>query len=316
MTKSQPCVASRLLQRRAKALQRHLPQAVAGEDHGVHQARVATRRLREAVPVLGVGATRRPAEKAQRKIRRLTRALGTVRELDVALHLLDELARNERVPRVAVEEVRAHVLAERDERRAAMLKRLDKVDADKLHRRLSSVAEGLADAADEGWRTVLSTRVLKRASRLAEAVESAGPLYQPERLHEVRIAAKKLRYGLELAGEGGAVAATPLVRVIRRLQELLGGLNDFHVLLTHIAAVQASPAASREGLHTALGSLSSHIEGECRHLHGRYLTSAPGIVELCAAVPLRVVPQIDRRSRRPLKMAMPAAPARAAGRKG
>lgn len=317
MTKSQPCIAARLLQRRAKALERHLPQAIAGDDTGVHQARVATRRLREAVPVLGAGGAASQAGKARRKIRRLTRALGSVRELDVALHLLDELARGERVPRMAVEEVRAHVLAERDERRAGMLKRLDRVDADKLSRRLSNVAAGVADGGDEAWRTVLSTRLLKRSRRLSETIGAAGQLYQPDRLHDVRIAAKKLRYGLELASEGGAPAAAPLVRTIKRAQDLLGRLNDFHVLLTHVAAVQGSPVADRDGLHTALAALASHIEGECRHLHGRYLTSAAGLLEACAAVPAVVVPQIDRRSRRPLKMAMPARDhARAAGRKG
>ena len=31
----------------------------------------------------------------------------------------------------------------------------------------------------------------------------AGQMYNPERLHQVRIATKKLRYGLEIAGEGG-----------------------------------------------------------------------------------------------------------------
>ena len=48
-----------LLLRRARELERHLPPAVAGDDVGVHQARVASRRLREAVPVLAIGLTRK-----------------------------------------------------------------------------------------------------------------------------------------------------------------------------------------------------------------------------------------------------------------
>ncbi len=39
-------------ERRARALKRHLPAAIGGDGIGVHQARVASRRLREAVPVL------------------------------------------------------------------------------------------------------------------------------------------------------------------------------------------------------------------------------------------------------------------------
>src|SRR5918996_5286380 len=109
MNRPKPRVTTTLLLRRARALHRHLPGAVTGNDHGLHQARVATRRLREAVPVLTSGVKGTKAAKARRKIRRLTRALGTVRELDVTLHILDELARRPEIPRIALEDVRAHV---------------------------------------------------------------------------------------------------------------------------------------------------------------------------------------------------------------
>src|SRR5438445_7832421 len=88
MYRTSPLV--RLLERRTRALRRQLSAAIAGTDVGVHQARVATRRLREAVPVLTAGLHHSKSGKAQRKIRRLTPALGTVRELDVTLHLIDE----------------------------------------------------------------------------------------------------------------------------------------------------------------------------------------------------------------------------------
>jgi CHAD domain-containing protein len=310
MNNSAISVTFRLLKRRAAALREHLPKAAAGDDRGVHQARVATRRLREALPILAAEPKAGPAGKARRKIRRLTRALGTVRELDVALGMLDELARAEHLPRVAVEEVRAHVLAERDARRAQMRHRLDRVNADKLNRRLASVAQHLAESTDQTWRTVLSARLLARATRLSNAIDEAGQLYEPERLHAVRIAAKKLRYILELAAEAGAAGAAPRVRALKRVQELLGGLNDLHVLQQHVATVQAAPRAGRRGLESGLAALASHLEGECRHLHGRYLTTAPKLRAVCEAVPAEVAPAIERRSRRQLKMAL--VPARAA----
>src|SRR3954468_20165878 len=107
----------RLLERRTLALKRHLAAAVKGDGIGVHQARVASRRLREAVPVLAEGLHGSKAGKATRKIRRLTRALGALGELDVTLHLADELARRQDVPKEALAEVRAHVIAERERRR-------------------------------------------------------------------------------------------------------------------------------------------------------------------------------------------------------
>ena len=145
-----------LLQRRVRALSRHLPSAVAGDFNGVHQARVASRRLRETVPVLAADLKGSKAGKARRKIRRLTRALGTVRELDVTLKILDELARRDGIPRNALEDVRGHVIAERDARREKMLERLEEVNATKLNRRLASVADALQQTASERWREVLA----------------------------------------------------------------------------------------------------------------------------------------------------------------
>ena len=97
---------------------------------------MASRRLREALPVLTEGLQHTKAGKANRKIRRLTQALGTVRELDVTLRLIDELAERPAIPRAALAEVRALVIEEREQRRAVMLERLNHVDVAKLGRRL------------------------------------------------------------------------------------------------------------------------------------------------------------------------------------
>ena len=88
----------------SRALKRHLPAAIAGDDIGVHQARVA--RGDSARPCRVRRLICSKAGKASRKIRRLTRALGTVRELDVTLQLLDELAPSDDLSRTAVQDVR------------------------------------------------------------------------------------------------------------------------------------------------------------------------------------------------------------------
>ena len=75
------------------------------------------------------------------------------------------------------------------------------------------------------WRGVLAARLMRRAKDLGAALEDAGPLYVPERLHNVRIATKKLRYALEIARDAGVTAATPLVKLLKRHQERLGHLH-------------------------------------------------------------------------------------------
>ncbi len=306
-------VTTRLLHRNARELRKHLPSAISGDDHGVHQARVASRRLREAVPVLTTGLKGSKAGKARAKIRRLTRALGTVRELDVTLRLLDDLAMADGVPRSAVEAVRARVLAERDAGRTVMLKRLNRVKVDKLHRRLDSVAAALQADDGHGWREALGARLLKRAAHLTTSIEGAGRLYAPEQLHAVRIASKKLRYGLELAGGVGARTAAPLVRALKRAQDLLGRLHDLQVLLVHVAAVHAAPEPGSGVTRRGLDALARHIEEECRHLHGRYVAASVSLADVPRRVAAAVVPELARPARRrPLKMALARAAAPAA----
>jgi len=298
MNSRAPRVTTALLQRLSRELKRHLPQAVAGDDLGVHQARVTSRRLREAVPVLATGLTGSKAGKARRKIRRLTRALGSVRELDVTVQLLDELARSPFVSRDAVEDVRARVMKERDAKRKTMIERLDNVNVEKLDRRLASLGDALNAATSEPWRKALAARLLRRSRRLSLAMNEAGQMYAPERLHAVRIAAKKLRYGLEIAVGSGLKQATPQVRTIKRAQELLGKLHDLQVLQTHVAAVLAEPRTGRLHSGAALENLARQIEDQCRLLHGRYIASAGALREASIAVRKVIVPLLANPPRR------------------
>jgi CHAD domain-containing protein len=292
-----------LLLRRARELERQLPLAIEGNDIGVHQARVASRRLREAVPVLaGESKARRKAEK---KIRKLTQALGTVREMDVTVQILDEFAQTNALPRNALEDVRGHVIAERDRRRVVMLHRLRRVDTDRIRARLeeASIVAAVTDSAE--WREALSARVAHRVKRLRQAIEEAGQMYAAEQLHEVRIATKKLRYALELIADARLAPVRPLVNTLKRAQETLGKLHDLQVIEQHVAAVQAMPPTRRGAHDGGLKVIASSLEDECRHLHGRYIKQVPALEKLLETCRATVLPHLARRSRRPLKVALP-----------
>ncbi len=311
MNRRNSSVASRLLARRAADLKRHVPGAVDGDAHGVHQARVASRRLREAVPVLTAGVKGTKARTVRGKIRRLTQALGTVRELDVTIQLLDELVANETLPRPALEAVRGRVVLERDARRAVMLKRFEHVNMPKLERRLASVGEVLVAAAAESWRDALGARLVKRSKALAAAMTAAGHMYSPEQLHQVRIAAKKLRYAMELAFDAGVKSASAPVRTVKRAQETLGRLHDLQVLQSHVAAVQAEPSGGSlpDG---GLDVISRALEDECRHLHAQYVATMPKLAAVVEATRAVVVPALAHRARalKMTKMTLQARPVR------
>jgi CHAD domain-containing protein len=143
---------------------------------------------------------------------------------------------------------------------------------------------------------------LNRSRRLADAIQTAGQLYAPEHLHQVRIAAKKLRYGLELAMDAGIAGAAAHVRTVKRAQTILGRLHDLQILQSHVATAQAAPHA-RPGAHAALAAIAGRIEEQCRLLHGKYVAAAPALHGVIAGVRSDVAGRLARGSR-PLKMAL------------
>lgn len=276
--------AARLLHARLGRLLQAMPAAQAGDVTSVHQARVASRRLREVLPVAGGPDPGPDWRRARRQARRVTRVLGPVRELDVALQTLDEFERRGVAAPAALRRVRQALLAGRQARRLVMLEALTPERLRKLRRRLDAVAVRPAPvdrtvALDETGR-----RVAVRAARLKAAIDHAGALYLADRLHAVRIAAKKLRYAMELHRELLRSRATARIRRLEETQDRLGRLHDLEVLTAHTRAVQADLAQSSRRTALELDRLVRALEDECRQLHAAYLATRRALVDICDAV--------------------------------
>lgn len=262
-----------LLRLRARELTEHLEAALGGDVTGVHQGRVASRRLRESLP-----SSRRSASltRARKALRAVTRALGPVRELDVALGHLEDGLEGSRIPRIALERVRAHVTAERERRRERMLLKMERVDVAGAVSRVERIAVssrlGLTDAAVRA----LATRVRVRAAGLAGAVDRAGTLYAPDRLHAVRIAGKKLRYALEVLASASLARVGRDLKLLKDAQEVLGVMHDYQVLLEHVADVRGATPRGAPGA-AGLAAMAAAYDRECRKLHATYLKLAPGL---------------------------------------
>jgi CHAD domain-containing protein len=213
--------------------------------------------------------------------------------MDVALQLLDSLG--EGVPRLALFEARQHVRGGRETRRDQMLRKLHKVSVKKLDRRLDELIAAAAGQDVSAWRRSLATQLTRRAARLRDAAAEAGAIYVPERLHGVRLAAKKLRYALEIAAEGGMRDAAKLAAVVRRTQVTLGHLQDRHVLVReiHEAASNAADDAVRHGLLT----IAAQLEQGARELHAEFLAQRDALGAALAAVRQQVVPELTRTAR-------------------
>ena len=273
-----------LLKQRLATMLDAMPAAQAGDTRSVHQARVATRRLREALPVLRASVHRPALARVQRQVRKMTQALGPVRELDVSLLHLEELAQKNLVSTRALSRVRNALARERAARRRDMLDTITPGKLERLRQRLADVSSGPAAAQSVATLEESRRQVAKRAGRLAAAIERAGGLYLADRLHAVRVAAKKLRYALEVDRELRRAKGTARITQLKRLQDLLGRMHDFEVLIDRTRAVQAEHAGDDRRLTLELDTLVRTLEAECRRDHASYMRRRAATLKLCEAL--------------------------------
>jgi CHAD domain-containing protein len=268
-----------LLTQRLTTLIDAMPAAQAGNTRSVHQARVATRRLRGALPVLCATVDEDALARADRQVRRMTRALGPVRELDVALGHLGLIARRRVVSASAAGHVRQALTRERLDRRRDMLAAITPGAIEKLRQRLGTVAHG--PDSREGALAEAEYQVRRRARALTAAIDHAGRLYLADRLHRVRVAAKKLRYAMEVDRELKRSHVTARITQLKRLQDLLGLMHDYEMLIDRTRQVQTAMATTDRTTAEELDALVRTLEDECRRHHATYMRRRPSILELC-----------------------------------
>jgi CHAD domain-containing protein len=298
-TTSIPAGLARVLQRRLRVLSKELPRAQRGEAKGVHRARVASRRLREAVAAIE-GGSRPHVRTARRDLRRVTTALGGVREMDVALKLLTENAGGESWPGPAVAAVIRQCEATRERRRRQLIDALDRIHFSKLEEAVDELRESLDSRARLSRPAGhLASRIRKRSREFQKALSAAGTLYAPLPLHATRLAAKKLRYALELAQDAARLPLGADLRQLEALQTLLGRLHDFQIVQEQTQVAIADETIDRTAVRS-LEAFDSAIERTCRELHAKFLAVVPRLSRLADRISRDVTLKLVDRTRQPM----------------
>jgi CHAD domain-containing protein len=224
----QPDVSTALLRERILALFRQLPQGLAGDEEAIHQMRVAGRRLRVALPLLGRRPAGRRVTRALRVLRQLTRTAGTSRDLDVAAGMLGDELRRTAAPTPAALLLERRLLASRRRSRLRMAESLMDLEIARLRRDLRAVVR----RRGEDLFTALSRLHQQRdeiGTSLAEGFAALGDRFDPVQLHALRKRARRLRYTAEL---GVALRGKPseAPEVLQGIQGQLGEIHDAYVL--------------------------------------------------------------------------------------
>jgi CHAD domain-containing protein len=208
---------------------------------GVHAMRVASRRLRSALRDFLPLLRRRPLRRVRKNLKEIADALGAVRDQDVAILALENLHSVAEMDGIG-EQIKEGIETLLEERRRVREKartNLTKTLADNI---IAGLQENFTAALDKAVRKNKRERVVSFneagreavAANLEELCDLGVSVYEPfniEKLHEMRIAAKRLRYAVELFTACWGTKVEPFAAEIATMQSLLGEVHDCDIWL-------------------------------------------------------------------------------------
>jgi len=207
---------------------------------GVHDMRVAARRLRSALRDFAPLASKGPLKKASSDLKKLADTLGNVRDHDVAIIALEKLqttAPGESV-RAGLIKLSARLGAQRDDERRHLEKVLGSKNFAGLRGRFQKSLEKAFDKKPK--QDPISFNQAGRAAvagGLEDFLNLHAALYYPSAnagLHRLRIAAKRLRYALELFVACWGDKIAPFADEISKMQSHLGEIHDCDIWIENL----------------------------------------------------------------------------------
>lgn len=201
----------------------------AGDPEGVHQARVALRRLRSLVGTFAPLAEEAWVRELDAEIAELAGPFGPARDADVLyarfqdqlwwLPAEDQLAAERLLDQLRRDRERAHATLLRTLASASYASLLAKLEATAREPILSSLAQEPAD-------TLVPVLVRRRWRAVRRAQRALSEPPSNEELHRLRKRIKHCRYAAEAAVSVAGPRAARFAAALREVQELLGEHQD------------------------------------------------------------------------------------------
>ena len=235
--------AAQSLLKRLKALTKEadgVRQAgVGGDIEYVHRMRVASRRLRSALPLFADCLQKKRCKAWRRGMRDITRALGDARDLDVQIAFLEEYqsglnsARLRRGP----ERLLLRLRQDRERAQGPILEDLDAFEFSGIADEMEKELKSLHGEAEEGLDAFRTSEAYRHASgeistRMEEVLGFECCVDCPDKkedLHAMRIANKRLRYVMEVFGSLYDDGLKEELGIIREFHTQLGDVHDCDV---------------------------------------------------------------------------------------
>jgi CHAD domain-containing protein len=229
------CYGTGVLLKHIQALQQEIEGVRMAQDiEYIHRMRVASRRLRSALAIFTGCLPARKISAWTREIRQITSALGNARDTDVQIDLVRQVFSN--LPSANLQPGLRRLLLRLSQQRGSLqlkvLLALDELTGSGILAEMTAhFNESMADFPE----TLPNTRTLYQLGfdslnlRLDEFLAYEQYIFFPERaaeLHAMRIAAKRLRYEMEIFAPLYPEELKSHLQAIRKAQETLGNTHD------------------------------------------------------------------------------------------
>lgn len=206
-----------------------------GDVDAIHDMRVAIRRLRTALRDLDGVVDERPLKGIKNDLKNIADMLGTIRDQDVAIIALEEFVGDAEKESVGagVEEMIASFKGKRKRAHSKLEKDLGSISIDKLRDRFS---KRIADSVSQPelfdtpkLRDVAKVVIQMRLQKFRQMGDAIRQPLDAKKLHELRIAAKRLRYSIELFAGLCGDEISGFAPELAKLQSFLGDIHDCDV---------------------------------------------------------------------------------------
>nr|WP_255607653.1 CYTH and CHAD domain-containing protein [Ancylobacter sp. Lp-2] len=270
-------IADEVIAKTLTTCQRHVMANLMAAQHGrdlegVHQLRVALRRLRTAISVFGREI---PASTLQALVvdaRRLASALGPARNWDVFQSTTIAEIEATNLPGIDFTDLKAATAPLRERGYEAARAVLLGPDCTGFLLSLGRVIERRSWRNDIGIEALavltqpgrdVADRALTRLSRKALKQGQHLRRLAPEARHELRLTLKKLRYAAEFFQPlfGETEVAQKYLKRMSRLQNVLGADNDATTTQSLLREVEASTSSPQ--VHRAIGAITGWQGRDC-----------------------------------------------------
>jgi CHAD domain-containing protein len=224
-------------------------QAVENSER-VHQLRVACRRAAAAVAIFRP-LLKRGGGSLKRWVQQIRRGAGPVRDDDVFLSLLRQCSLPEELKTSIEVDLKSRRRDQQQQLLRTIRRALRKQTKQRLHQKLCFRRSAHHQSIHD-FSTIALTDLQEQLDML---LATAHPDF--DELHRIRIAARRVRYGMEILSIEGTVPKKNNRQLIR-IQELLGQLNDHVNAQRNFQALLASLPADASSVEVAKQVIAQH----------------------------------------------------------